>query len=129
MECLCNSVTSDMHKWQFVHFTCDRVTQALSVTSEMHRWQFGTWWLYAMIIALLPTNTLYFRLTALIVWIRLRKKFYVSKLPRAFVFPLRVWFSKIQALNCFCLLIFFPAFMNLAVKIYKKRYDGLNKTH
>ena len=44
-------------------------------------------------------------------------------------FSVRVWFSKIQGLNFFCLLnFFFQFFMNLLVKIYRKRYDRHNET-
>ena len=60
---------------------------------------------------------------------RLKNKSYVSKLPLHICLLVRVWFSKIQGLNFFCLLNFFPHFfMNLLVKIYKKRYDRHSET-
>ena len=56
-------------------------------------------------------------------------KSYVSKLPRT-CFSVRVWFSKILGLIFFFFawLIFASFFMNLLVKIYKKRYDRQNET-
>ena len=60
-----------------------------------------------------------------------KKKIYVSKPPRAFVFSVRVWFSKIQGSIFFACLIFFQFFMNLRVtniqeKIWQTQWNTLN---
>ena len=65
--------------------------------------------------------------------VRLTKKFYVSKLLQAFVFSVRVYFSKIQDFNFLCLKhcffgFFFHCFMKFLVKIYMKRYERHNTT-
>ena len=60
--------------------------------------------------------------------IRLKKN-PMSQSCRAHLFSVRVWFSKIQGLKFFlACFIFFQFFMNLLVKIYKKRYDRHNET-
>ena len=58
-----------------------------------------------------------------------KNKSYVSKLPRAFVFRCAFDSAKFKVLIFFaCLIFFFQFFMNLLVKIYKKRYERHNET-
>ena len=58
-----------------------------------------------------------------------KNKSYVSKLPRAFVFRCAFDSVKFKVWIFFACLIFFPQFfMNLLVKIYRKRYDRHNET-
>ena len=59
-------------------------------------------------------------------------KFYVSKLPRAFVFRSAFYSAKFKILIFFCLkgffFFFFHCFMKFLVKIYMERYERHNKT-
>ena len=59
----------------------------------------------------------------------LHNKTYVSKLPCAFVFRCAFDSAKFKVwIFFFACLFFFPVFMNLLVKIYKKRYDRHKET-
>ena len=57
-----------------------------------------------------------------------KNKCYVSKLPRAFVFRCAFDSVKFKVWIFFACLIFFPFFINMLVKIYKKIYDRYNET-
>ena len=58
-----------------------------------------------------------------------KNKSHVSKLPRAFVFRCAFDSAKFKVWIFFaCLIFFFQCFMNLLVKIYKKRYGRPNET-
>ena len=58
-----------------------------------------------------------------------KKKILCLKAASRICFSMRVWFRKIQGFFFFfACLFFFQFFMNLLVKIYKKRYDRHNET-
>ena len=61
-------------------------------------------------------------------WLGQKNKSYVLKLPRAFVFRCVFVSAKSKVWIFFACLFFFQFFMNLLVKIYKKRYDRHNET-